>query len=365
VTARVLRLQDVQAEPVSWLWPGYLPAGKVVVLDGDPGLGKSVLTLDLAARVSTGALMPDGTEPVKGAVLILSAEDGLGDTIRPRLDAAGADCYQVITITEITYADDEDGSVYARLVSIPADLTAIEEVITSHGVVLVVIDVLMAYLGHDVNSHRDQDVRRALAPVAAMAERTGCCVLVLRHLNKSGGASAIYRGGGSIGIVGAARAGFMVGVDPADETGQRRVLAPVKCNLGPEPPALAYRVVNDEQRGCARVSWDGISTARAVSLLADLGSPEDRSERDEAAVWLTDYLTDHGGEGRAADIFRAARRDGIAERTLKRARERSGVIFGRAGFGQGSVWRFGPHSGQSGHAGPMENGGPDGPNGED
>jgi AAA domain len=362
MTARVVRLQDVPPEAVSWLWRGYLPRGKVVVLDGDPGLGKSVLTLDIAARVSTGALMPDGSEPVKGGVLILSAEDGLGDTIRPRLDAAGADCFQVVTITEIDWADDE-GDVHGRIVSIPADLDTIEDVITEHGVVLMILDVLMAYLGSNVNSHRDQDVRRALTPPAMMAERTGCCVLVLRHLNKSGGASAIYRGGGSIGIVGAARAGFMVGIDPADETGRRRVLAAVKCNLGPEPPALAYHLITDPEHGCARVCWDGISDTRASALLSDPGSDEDRSDRDQAAVWLTDYLTDNGGEAKGGDIIRAARREGIAERTLRRARDRAGVTFGRAGFGSGSVWRFGSIPAIPAALGPTENGGRDGRNG--
>ena len=124
-----------------------------------------------------------------------------------------------------------------RQVRIPGDLGAIEQVIRDHLVVLVVIDVLMAYLGSDVNSHRDQDVRRALHPLADMAGRTGCCVIVLRHLNKTPGLSPVYRGGGSIGIVGAARAGFVLSIDAADDTGTSRVLAPVKCNLGPEPPA--------------------------------------------------------------------------------------------------------------------------------
>lgn len=234
----VICLAHVKPERVSWLWPGYLPLGKLVVIDGDPGVGKSVLTLDLTARVTTGSQMPDGSQPVKGAVLILSAEDGLADTIRPRLDAAGADPAQVITITGIT-AVDEDGKDFTRPVSIPADLIDIEKVITEHGVVLVVIDVLMAYLGGDVNSHRDQDVRRALSPVAAMAGRTKCCVVVLRHLNKASGTSAIYRGGGSIGIGGAARAVFIAGIDPEDDSGTRHVLASVKCNLSAEPSSLA------------------------------------------------------------------------------------------------------------------------------
>jgi predicted nucleic acid-binding Zn ribbon protein len=365
----VIRLSDVAPERVTWLWQDYLPIGKLVVLDGDPGLGKSMLTIDLGARVSTGSPMPDGTAPVKGAVLILSAEDGLEDTIRPRIDAAYGDPDQIITITEISYAG-ADGPA-SRPVKIPDDLPAIESVILEHGVVLVVIDVLMAYLNGDVNSHRDQDVRRALHPAAMMAQRTGCCVIVLRHLNKSAGLSAVYRGGGSIGIVGAARAGFMVGLDPSDDTGQRRVLAPVKCNLGPEPPALAYRLVPDDLHGCAHVVWDGVSEHRASGLLAEPGDPEERTERDEAAAWLIGYLTDHGGEARAGDVFKAGRPNGHAERTLKRARKKAGVTSTAAGFGQGTVWRLAPSGPHPGHPGQGKgtglhgpDGGPDGPAGD-
>jgi hypothetical protein len=336
---QVVTLADVEPERVTWLWPGYLPLGKLVTLDGDPGVGKSSVTLDLAARICTGSPMPDHAAPVKGAVLILSAEDGLADTIRPRLDAAGADPAQVITITEMTsYAD---GERYDRPVSIPGDLKAIGEVIDQHGVVLVIVDVLMAYLSADVNSHRDQDVRRALHVLATMAERCGCCVLVLRHLNKASGGNAMYRGGGSIGIIGAARAGFMCGTDPDDDTGRRRVLAPVKCNLAEEPPALAYRLVNDELHGCARIVWDGISEHRAASLLADPGNEDerdDRTARDEAAEWLTAYLTDNGGEATPGDAKAAARAAGIATRTLERARTRARVRLSRSGFPARTVW---------------------------
>lgn len=336
-TAIVVRLADVQPERVRWLWPGYLPLGKLVTVDGDPGAGKSTLCLDLAARVTTRTPMPDGTEPAQGGALILSAEDGLADTIRPRLDAAGADPARVVTITEIPSADGP-----GRPVSLPGDLSVIEQVIHRHGVVLVIVDVLMAYLGGGVDAHRDQDIRRALHPLAAMAERTGCCVLVLRHLNKRGGTNALYRGGGSIGIVGAARAGFVIGTDPDDESGQRRVLACAKSNLAAMPPALAYRLAGDELHGCARVSWEGASEHSASALLAEPGDPDERSDRDAAADWLAGYLADLGGEAPAKEVKAAARSAGFAERTLDRARNRAGVTTGRSGFGRGAVyvWRL-------------------------
>jgi len=340
--AQVVRLADVAPERIDWLWDGYLPLGKVVVLDGDPGVGKSSVSLDIAARTSTGSPMPDGSAAgVKGSTLVLSAEDGLADTIRPRLDAAGADPARVITITEITYAT-EDGARESRPVSIPRDLPAIEAVIAGRDVKLVIVDVLMAYLSGDVNAHRDQDVRRALHALAALAERKRCCVIVLRHLNKSGGPNALYRGGGSIGIIGAARAGFMCGLDPDDETGGRRVFASIKMNIAAEPASLVYYLVPDQLHGVARIQWDGVTERRARDLLAEPASEDDRSERDQAAEWLTGYLTDSGGEAAAKDVKKAARADGIAERTLDRARARAKVTTGRSGFGKGAVyvWRL-------------------------
>jgi hypothetical protein len=337
--ARVVRLAAVKPERVDWLWPGYLPLGKVATLDGDPDLGKSVITLDIAARVSTGSPMPDGAEPVKGAVLILSAEDGLADTIRPRLDAAGGDPAQVITITDIT-DHDPDGKIINRPVELPRDLPQVGQVVSRGRVVLVVVDVLMAYLSGTVNSHRDQDVRRALHPLAVMAERTGCCVLVIRHLNKSGGQHAIYRGGGSIGIVGASRAAFMVGADPDDPAGQTRILAPVKTNLATRPPSLAYKLVPDDLRGCVRVDWLGVSERRAADLLAadDDEARDEKTAAGEAAEWLIGFLRDQGTEARSADIKKAARGAGIPERTLQRGRVKAKVRIRTSGFPPTTVW---------------------------
>ncbi len=339
--ATVIRLADVQPERVRWLWPGYLPLGKLVMLDGDPDQGKSALTVDWAARISTGSPMPDGAEPIKGAVLILSAEDGLADTIRPRLDAAGGDPAQVITITEMSTVA-EDGERTTRPVAIPRDLPAIKDTIARNGVVLVIVDVLMAYLDGSVDSYRDQDVRRALFPLAAMADRTGCCVVAIRHFTKSG-ARAIHRGGGSVGIGGAARAGFMVAADPDDDSGDTRVLAPVKFNLAKHPPALAYRLGEDEARGCAQVAWLGESGQTADALLADNGSEEERTDQDEAVEWLIGYLIAHGSEAGAGDIIRDAAKNGFQVRTLRRARRKANnprVTTGKEGMRGGWVWRL-------------------------
>src|SRR5215212_145295 len=154
-------LSGVEPEEVSWLWPSWLALGKLALVDGDPGLGKSAMTLDLAALVSSGKGFPDGAECEPAGVVLLSAEDGLADTIRPRLDVAEADTSKILALATVP---DENG--HERFLSIPEDIPHIEKGIERVGAGLIVVDPLMAFLSGDANSHRDQDVRRALAPLA-------------------------------------------------------------------------------------------------------------------------------------------------------------------------------------------------------
>jgi hypothetical protein len=205
-------VSDVEPETVEWLWEGRIPFGKITVLDGDPGLGKSLLTLDTAARLSSGGELPDGGRCEPAGVVILSCEDGLGDTIRPRLEAAGADLSRIAALVAVKGA-----SGTQLLPTLEENVLQIAEAIDCVAARLVIIDPLMAYLGRDVNSYRDQDVRAVLAPVAEMADRTGVAVVVVRHLRKSREGGAILAGGGSIGIIGAARSGLMVARHPEDD----------------------------------------------------------------------------------------------------------------------------------------------------
>lgn len=336
--AVTVRLCDVTPERVRWLWPDRLPAAKLIVLDGDPAVGKSTLSIDIGAHVSTGTPWPDGEPCPAGSVLVLSAEDGLADTIRPRLDAAGGDPARVYALTAISGTDSE-GTQRQRPVTL-ADVDAITAAVNESGALLVIVDVLMAYLPTGTDSHRDQDIRTVLSRIAAMAEATGATVLLLRHLNKASGGSPLYRGGGSIGIVGACRAAFLAAHDPDDDT--RRVLACTKSNLAAEPPALGYRLVDSAENHCARVEWLGVHTATAADLLRHDGDDDERTERDEAVDWLICYLTDQGSEAKAGDAIKAAARDGIARTTLTRARTRAGVQSTKAGFGGGWVWTLDP-----------------------
>jgi hypothetical protein len=324
--ANVVRVSDVSRERVQWLWPGRMPRGKLVMVDGDPGLGKSTLMLDCAAKISTGSPWPDGAPCDCGDVILLSAEDGIADTIRPRLEAARADLDRVHAFQAVLA---EDGQ--AAPPSIPRDLDTLERVVEETGALLVIVDVLSAFLSSHVDSHRDQDVRSALMPLAKLAERTGACVVALRHLNKAGGANALYRGGGSIGIIGAARVGMLVAPDPED--GSRAV---TKSNLAAIPPSLVYRIVTDDEFECGRIAWDGESRHSAGDLLAGPSNDEERSARDEAVEFLRDVLA--GCPMPAREVKRLAREAGIAERTLDRARKRAGVVTRKEGFGGKWVW---------------------------
>lgn len=331
------KLSEVEAKPVEWLWPGYFPRGALCLIDGDPCLGKSFFTLDLAARVSAGKILPTGERATSGGVVLLSYEDDPGVTIRPRLEAMGADLNRVILLEGI-----RDEKNHPRLPCV-ADISAIREAVRSVDARLVVVDPLMAALPGAVDSHSDQNIRSVLAPLSKLAQETGATVLVVRHLNKSGGGNALYRGGGSIGIVAAARAAFMVGKDPKDD--KKRILAATKLNIALEPPSLAYRIeVNAE--GEPFLSWEGQSELSARDLLTPEAEPKRRPlKRDMAADFLLEILSEEA-EVLQTKIESEGRKRGISEGTLKRAKtelSESGtpIYIRRIGGKHGHwVWSF-------------------------
>lgn len=346
-------LAGVVARPVRWLWPGRVPLGKLTVLDGDPGLGKSALTLDLAARVSAGRPMPDESRADRSAssgqalagprgVVLLSAEDGLDDTIRPRLEVAGAELGRISALTSVRGGRPGRGRGAAPSRGMPRlptldDLEALREAIEEVSAALVIVDPIMAYLPGGVDSSKDSDVRSVLARLAGLAEAEGAAVLVVRHLNKSGRGGPLYRGGGSIGIIGAARSGLLVAPDPDDETGARRVLASSKVNLAARPDSLAYHVEAGEN-GALRVVWEGTVGHTAASLI-DGQRERDGGERGalaEAQEVLRQILA--SGPKNAAVVQTEARAAGISERTLRRARKVLGAVLTKEGYQGAWTW---------------------------
>lgn len=313
------RAADVTAVAVEWLWPGWLPAGKLVTLDGDPATGKSTLTLDIAARLTTGQLWPDGAEAMPPShVILLSGEDDLDDTIVWRLMAAGADLTRVTHVQGVTKAGVESPF------SIPGDLKALEALVSDLDARLVIVDVLNEYLDERVDGHKDQSVRRVLHLMKLMATKTGASVLMLRHLRKEGSAKAIYRGGGSIGIVGAARAGWTVAINPNDEA--QRVLASVKANLGAKPEALGFKLLPHPHFPCAQIHWTGTVDLDADELLnpGPKGDPDEASELRQAMHAISSVLADQR-EVWAKVFMDELRELGISAASIKRARARMNV----------------------------------------
>lgn len=343
--AVLVPLATVKPETLTWLWQDRLPAGKLVTIDGDPSVGKSTLAVDLAAHVSVGKPWPDGAPCEIGDVLILSAEDGLADTIRPRLDAAEGDPARVHALTAVRCLFD-DGKVGERPPTL-ADIDVIRDAIESCDARLVIIDVMMAFLPGKVDSHKDQDIRAVLSRLTRVGEQTGCTFVLLRHLTKGGGGTPMYRGGGSIGIIGAARAGFVVARDPEDP--DTRVIACVKSNLAREPESLSYRLEETPGMSVAHVVWTGASALDASSLLRS--NDEDGDDRKEVDRWLTDLLDSNNGVVNAKDVAKSARDAGWSMDQAKRAKKRLAVESHKAGMDRGWNWAWPREGGTKGAKG--------------
>jgi hypothetical protein len=288
----------------------------LTVLAGEPGLGKSLLSLLLASRLSRGEF--GGTQ---AASLFLTAEDSPEHTVLPRLVAAGAELEQVVFPPPA-----RDG--LERTVRLPDDVGYLRGLIARTAAKLVVFDPLVAYLPAKVNSWQDQSLRGALAPLAALAQEQGTAVLLIAHLNKGRDADPLRRLGGSIGLGAAARSLLLLARDPDDperETGARRVLAHAKSNLGQLETSCAYRVETktvDNQVKAAYLKPTGGSRFSAVELLA-LNEPEARSKLSEAEALLRAELED--GPRPVNKLRAAARELGISMTTLDRAKKQVGA----------------------------------------
>ena len=350
-----IRLADVEPEDVRWLWPGRVPLGKVTIIDGDPDLGKSTLTLDLAARATTGSPMPDGlVSDLDGPVdvVLVSIEDGAADTIRPRADAAGADVSRIHLLNDVEIIDDE-GATKTLPWIMPRDLDMLRQAIEEAGAKLVILDPLSGVVDSKVNLHNDQDTRTALRPLASMADEMGFAVVALRHLNKSGGQNAKHRGGGSIAIIGAARSGLLVGLDPDDDTEETKVIATTKHNLAKPVPSLRYKLVAAaENDAVARVEWLGESPLSAGALLATPETDDQRSDRDDIAEIICELTA--GGPYPYQEAVKQIRTVGYtsSEATIRRAIKQAGCVTDKAqGFGgKRSIQRIGGDSSQSSQA---------------
>jgi hypothetical protein len=325
--AIVRSFAKIQPRDVEFLWDPWVPRAAVTLIDGDPGLGKSTITLDLAARISRGWAMPPGAGVVgpPGNVLLMGAEDDPEFTVRPRLDALGADVSRIYTLDEIVGGKDKRPPV------LPDDLDLIEEVIRDLKIAAFFLDPLMAFLSSTLDSHRDQDVRRCLHAMKLLAQRTGVAEILVRHLNKLIGGPAIYRGGGSIGIIGAARSALVVGKHPTEP--EHYVLAPVKCNLARDPRSLVY--THEPVGKVSRIAWVGETDLKANDILKhDFSGGQKKGEK--AADAIRDLLAD--GPMAAEKLEKALCRDGFSERAIKEGRKLANVVSKKMDFDGKEGW---------------------------
>lgn len=334
---------DIEPEPINWLWPDNVARGKLTVIAGDPGFGKSQLSVSIAAIVTKGGRWPvDRTPCERGRVIFLSAEDDPADTIRPRLDAAGADVALCEIIQFVRCEAKEGTGPTRRAFSLKADMLRLSELLAKRGdVALVIIDPVTAYMG-DADTHRNSDVRSILAEVSEVARKHKAAFIAISHLNKGDSAKALQRVTGSLAFVAAARAAFLVAED-RDTEGQR-LFIPMKNNIGPDSTGYAFRIEPAEFPGrirTSRIIWAGDRVAiTADEALTQEGEAGGKSELEAAKQFLQAELAD--GPVSAKAIERDAHGNGLAWATVRRAKAALGVGSEKSGMERGWQWKLAP-----------------------
>lgn len=335
-------MSEIEARPIDWLWPGRIAKGKVSMIVGNPGLGKSQVCASLTSVVSRGGQWPVDRSPcAQGSVVILSAEDDPEDTIRPRLEAAEADLERVHILDAIR-CQNEHGEDAKRGFDLTADVSRLGALLDElEDVALVIIDPITAYLG-DADSHKNAEVRALLAPLAEMASRHGAAVIAVSHLTKSSGMDALLRVQGSIGFAAAARAVWGVAKDKDNPS--RRLFMPLKNNLGTDTNGFAYTVEGFKLPGTeietSHVMWESeLVTQTADEIFGQTDQTHDeRRSLSDAKDFLRSLL--ENGPVLKNDIQRDADGAGHSWATMRRAQQDLGVIAFKEGFRTPWKWRM-------------------------
>ena len=301
-TVKIIRMSDVELTPVEWLWKPYLPFGKLSVLQGNPGEGKTYFAMHLAAACTNGKLLPNMERMEPFNVIYQTAEDGLGDTVKPRLIEAGADLDRVLVI--------DDSEVQLTLSD-----ERIEKAIIENNARLVIIDPIQAYLGADVDMNRANEVRPIFMRLGQVAQRTGCAILLIGHLNKAAGMQSLQRGLGSIDIAAAVRSVLFIGKLKHDPT--MRILTHEKSSLAPPGASLAFSL-GDE----GGFRWVGEYDITADEMLS--GIEPQRETKTQQAKDLICTLLAGGKQVLSEDIDKAALERGIPGRTVRDAKRELG-----------------------------------------
>ncbi len=340
--ARRVRLTcavDLEPCAVDWLWSGRVPLGMITMFAGDPKLGKSYVTLAMAAALSRGLPLPLSDQPNHpGSTILMSAEDDPARTIVPRLVAGGADLTKVHILESVFQ---ENGA--EALPSLRADIDAITAAAARLGDCrLIVIDPVSAYL-KGVDDNRNAMLRSVLTPLNRLAERLGAAVVLVTHLTKAGSANRKHRVLGSIAYVGACRANHLFVADPHDQAGRRVLMLDNGGNLAPPAPALAY-MIEDRDRG-PRIEWCQQPVSSAVVSSLKPARPAQLHQERQAARhhvcdhWLRAFLAERRQS--TTEIFKAASDAGFSKDQVRRAKARIGAVARRAGFDKDAQWSWG------------------------
>lgn len=293
---KLINMRDVEVESVSWLWYPFIPYGKVTIIQGDPGEGKTTLVLQIIARLTKGESIIDEKEKPPINVVYQTAEDGLADTIKPRLLSADADCSKVLVI------DDRDTPLTMRDVRL-------EQAIVETNAKLVVLDPIQGFLGADVDMHRANEIRPIMKHIAELAEKYKCAVILIGHMNKCSVGKSAYRGLGSIDFQAAARSVLIVG--RIKDEPEVRAVCQTKSSLAPETKAVAFRL--SEETG---FEWIGELDITADDLLS--GTVKG-TKKQTAMDFLENLLAD--GQMAQTEITELARQKGIFDKTLRNAKD--------------------------------------------
>jgi putative DNA primase/helicase len=330
---RMTRALDVEPREIEWLWAGRVPLGMMTMFAGDPKLGKSFVTLAMAAALSRGLPLPLSDRPDRpGSTILMSAEDDPARTIVPRLTAAGADLAKVHILESVVRANGDEAIPTLR-----ADIAAIMTAATSLGDCrLIVIDPVSAYL-FGIDDNRNAVLRGVLTPLKSLAERLGAAIVLVSHLTKDGSANGKRRVLGSIGYVGACRANYLFATDPEDLTGRCVLMLDNGGNVAPPAPTLAY-MIEDRDSG-PQVTWHDEPVPLTVeqALRPNSSIPNEQEQAfvgRECDQWLREMLA--AGPVLHTNIMKVGREAGFTVDALKRAKRRIGVTAFRDGFGPGS-----------------------------
>jgi hypothetical protein len=328
-------MDTIEAQEIKWLWPGRIPAGKLSLIVGEPSEGKSCLSLWLASMVSSGGEMPDcpGRKFDQGNVLLIGAEDDPADTIRPRLEANGAELGRV----GLFFVKGKNGE--ERLLSLMNDLPLLREQVIENKAKLLIIDPLNAYLGGGLklDANSDMHIREVLTPVVQMAGELNVAVVCIKHLNKKEDLSAISRVGGSIAFVGIARAVWLV--KSSRDSRELRFLQNIKFNCGRPGPGLAFKIGDDpstNRKGIVEfVDYEQVPEA---GILLSRDFQENESNTVDARTWLRQFLAE--GSRRSTEVYEAGKEEGYSDKTLLRASKKIEVKKRKKGPVGSGYWEW-------------------------